>query len=112
MTKISGLSSNAGKAIMGAGMGGTMNNMMGTSMGLGVNPATFSQSMMPMMRATAWGAMVGGVVKGAAQMGAGVAAGAYTAMPDLGTTVARASGYYGAGLMGGMNRTSLAKVSM
>jgi murein DD-endopeptidase MepM/ murein hydrolase activator NlpD len=33
-------------------------------------------------------------------------------MPDLGTTVARASGYYGAASMGGMNRTSLAKVSM
>jgi hypothetical protein len=103
--KLSGLTTSGG--MMGNGQGGSMN--------LGVNPATFSTSMMPWMGAAAAGGairgagqMVGGVFQGAM----GVAAGMYQAMPDLGTTVARASGYYGAASMGGMNRTSLAKVSM
>jgi murein DD-endopeptidase MepM/ murein hydrolase activator NlpD len=116
LTKISGVAGPAMQKVMGAtSAGGTMGNGVGTSLNLGVNPATFSSSVMPWMGVNAArgaiggaGQMVGGVAKGVM----GVAAGMYTAMPDLGTTVARASGYYGAASMGGMNRTSLAKVSM
>ena len=95
--------------------GGMKGIGQGTSMGLGVNPATFSSSVMPWMPAAAAQSAISGagqMVGGVAKMGLGVAAGLYTAMPDLGTTVARASGYYGAASMGGMNRTSLARVSM
>ena len=95
--------------------GGTMGLGQGQSMGLGVNPATFSTSMMPWMGVAAGqgairgaGQIAGGVFKGAM----GVAAGMYQAMPDLGTTVSRASNYYGAASMAGMNRTSLARISM
>ena len=116
LTKISGISTKVTSQIRGvAGNGGTTGNMVGSSMNLGVNPATFSQNMMPWMGASVVGGMASGVAQmagGFAKAGLGIAAGAYQAMPDLGTTVARASGYYGAAVLGGINRTTLAKRSL
>jgi murein DD-endopeptidase MepM/ murein hydrolase activator NlpD len=52
------------------------------------------------------------IAGGAAQMGLGLFAGAYQAMPDLGTTVARAGGYYGSAIAGNVNRPSFQRATM
>lgn len=103
--KVTGVTSSGGMMGLGAG----------NSMGLGVNPARFSAAAMPAMQGYAVSQAMGGVGQmggGILKAGLGVAAGVYQAMPDLGTTVARASGYYGASVMGGINRTTLARKSM
>lgn len=103
--KITGIT--AGGGMMGLGTGSSMN--------LGTNPARFSTAVGPAMAGNAVaGGMsgVGQMAGGVAKMGLGLAAGAYMAMPDLGTTVARASGYYGASVMGGINRSVLQQKSV
>lgn len=72
-----------------------------------VNNARYTS--MPTMTATMARYQVAG---GAAQMGLGLFAGAYSALPDLGTTVARAGGYYGAAIAGNVNRTQFQRATM
>lgn len=100
--RITGVTSNNG--MMGLGMGNAMN--------LGVNPARFPTGMMQGMAVSSAISGAGQMAGGVAKIGLGVAAGAYTAMPDLGTTVARASGYYGASVMGGISRNVLQQKSV
>jgi len=87
----------------------------GSSLGLGSNNAQFSNGtgnsqggMMPWLYTKKGAAAVGGV-----QFGLGVAGGMYDAIPDLGTTIARASGFYTASLRsaGAMNRAGLARAT-
>jgi hypothetical protein len=87
----------------------------GPNLGLGSNNAQFSNGtgdsqggMMPWLYTKKGAAAVGGV-----QFGLGVAGGAYDAIPDLGTTIARASGFYTASLRsaGAMNRAGLARAT-
>jgi len=86
-----------------------------TSMGLGTSGAQFSNGtggsqsgMMPWLYSKKGAAAVGGV-----QFGLGAASGAYNAMPDLGLTVARATGFYQSALSTGgqMNRAGVAKAT-
>jgi len=88
---------------------------MGSGLGLGTANAQFSNGaggsqggMMPWLYTKKGAAAVGGV-----QFGLGVAGGAYDAIPDLGTTIARASGFYTASLRsaGAMNRAGLARAT-
>lgn len=72
-----------------------------------VNNARYTS--MPTMTATMARFQIAG---GAAQMGLGLFAGAYQAMPDLGTTVARAGGYYGAAIAGNVNRSAFQRSTM
>lgn len=87
----------------------------GSGLGLGTNNAQFSNGtgnsqggMMPWLYTKKGAAAVGGV-----QFGLGVAGGMYDAVPDLGTTIARASGFYTASLRsaGAMNRAGLARAT-
>lgn len=89
----------------------------GTNMTLGTSGAQFSNGaggsagqggMMPWLYTKQGAATVAGV-----QVGLGVAAGAYAALPDLGMTVSRATGFYQASLRSGgaMSRAGLAKAT-
>jgi len=87
----------------------------GPNLGLGTNNAQFTNGtggsqggMMPWLYTKRGAAGVGGV-----QFGLGVASGMYEAVPDLGTTIARASGFYTASLRsaGAMNRAGLARAT-
>ena len=87
----------------------------GPNLGLGSSNAQFSNGtgssqggMMPWLYTKKGAAAVGGV-----QFGLGVAGGMYDAVPDLGTTIARASGFYTASLRsaGAMNRAGLARAT-
>ena len=84
-------------------------------MGLGTSGAQFSNAttggganVLPWLYSKKGAAAVGGV-----QFGLGVASGAYNAMPDLGLTVARATGFYQSALFTGgqMNRAGVAKAT-
>ena len=116
LTKIGSVVGPITQKVTGVATGGGMMGLgSGNSLGLGTNPARFPQAAMPFMAGSIASTAIGGVGQvagGFAKAGLGVAAGAYQAMPDLGTTVARASGYYGASVMGGINRTVLAQKSM
>ena len=116
LTKIGSVVGPITQKVTGVTTGGGMMGLgSGTGLGLGVNPARFPASATPVMQGYAVGQAMSGagqIAGGFAKAGLGVAAGAYQAMPDLGTTVARASGYYGASVMGGINRTTLARKSM
>jgi hypothetical protein len=88
---------------------------MSPGMGLGTANAQFSNGaggsqggMMPWLYTKKGAAAVGGV-----QFGLGVAGGMYDAVPDLGTTISRASGFYTASLRsaGAMNRAGLARAT-
>lgn len=83
------------------------------SMGLGTSGANFSgsggqSSVMPWLYTKGGAAGVAGV-----QFGLSTAAGAYNAVPDLGLTVARATGFYQSSLRTGgqMNRAGVAKAT-
>lgn len=89
----------------------------GTNMTLGTSGAQFSNGagggagqggMMPWLYTKQGAATVAGV-----QVGMGVAAGAYAALPDLGMTVSRATGFYQASLRSGgaMTRAGLAQAT-
>ena len=89
----------------------------GTNMTLGTSGAQFSNGaggsagqggMMPWLYTKQGAATVAGV-----QVGMGAAAGAYAALPDLGMTVSRATGFYQASLRSGgaMSRAGLAKAT-
>ena len=91
----------------GPGMGlGTANAQF--SNGAGGTPATGATNAMPWIYSKPGAATVAGV-----QVGMGVAAGAYAALPDLGMTVSRATGFYQASLRSGgaMSRAGLAKAT-
>lgn len=86
-----------------------------TSMGLGTSGAQFSSAttggganVLPWLYSKKGAAAVGGI-----QFGLGAASGAYNAMPDLGLTVARATGFYQSALFTGgqMNRAGVAKAT-
>jgi hypothetical protein len=86
-----------------------------TSMGLGTSNAQFSNAatggganVLPWLYSKKGAAAVGGV-----QFGLGAASGAYNAMPDLGLTVARATGFYQSALFTGgqMNRAGVARAT-
>lgn len=112
LKKLSGLAGSTLKgvsSILSSGVGQT------TSMGLGTSGAQFSNGtggsqsgMMPWLYSKQGAAAVGGV-----QFGLGAASGAYNAMPDLGLTVARATGFYQSALSTGgqMNRAGVAKAT-
>ena len=112
LKKLSGLASTTLKGVtslLTPGVG------QGTSMGLGTSGAQFSNGtggsqsgMMPWLYSKKGAAAVGGV-----QFGLGAASGAYNAMPDLGLTVARATGFYQSALSTGgqMNRAGVAKAT-
>ena len=89
----------------------------GTNMTLGTSGAQFSNGagggtgqggMMPWLYTKQGAATVAGV-----QIGMGAAAGAYAALPDLGMTVSRATGFYQASLRSGgaMSRAGLAQAT-
>jgi hypothetical protein len=89
---------------MGPGMGlGTANAQF--SNGAGGTPAGSATNAMPWIYSKPGAAGVAGV-----QFGLGVASGMYGAMPDLGMTISRASGFYQSSLRtgGGMNRAGVA----
>lgn len=88
---------------------------IGSGLGLGTANAQFSNGsggsqngMMPWLYSKKGAAAVGGV-----QFGLGAASGAYNSMPDLGLTVARATGFYQSALSTGgqMNRAGVAKAT-
>jgi hypothetical protein len=88
----------------------SMNMGQGAGMNLGTSNATFSsttggaQNVMPWAYSKTGAATIGGI-----QLGLGIAGGAYAALPDLGMTVSRASGFYGAATRApGMTRAGLA----
>ena len=92
------------KQVLGMNMG------QGPGMNLGTSNATFSsttggaQNVMPWAYSKTGAATIGGI-----QLGLGIAGGAYAALPDLGMTVSRASGFYGAATRApGMTRAGLA----
>jgi len=88
----------------GPGMGlGTANAQF--SNGAGGTPATGATNAMPWIYSKPGAAGVAGV-----QFGLSVAGGMYGAMPDLGMTISRASGFYQSSLRtgGGMNRAGVA----
>lgn len=116
LTKIGSVLGPITQRVTGITTGGGMIGL-GSSNGLnlGVNPARFPEAAAPAMQGYAVGqgiAGIGQMAGGVAKAGLGIAAGAYMAMPDLGTTVARASGYYGASVMGGISRNTLQQKSM
>jgi hypothetical protein len=89
---------------MGPGLGlGTANAQF--SNGAGGTPAGSATNAMPWIYSKPGAAGVAGV-----QFGLGVASGMYGAMPDLGMTISRASGFYQSSLRtgGGMNRAGVA----
>jgi len=89
---------------MGPGMGlGTSNAQF--SNGAGGTPAGNSTNSMPWIYSKTGAAGVAGV-----QLGLGLAGAAYSAMPDLGMTVSRATGFYQSSLRTGgmMNRAGVA----
>ena len=89
---------------MGPGMGlGTANAQF--SNGAGGTPAGSATNAMPWIYSKPGAAGVAGV-----QLGLGIASGMYGAMPDLGMTISRASGFYQSSLRtgGGMNRAGVA----
>ena len=89
---------------MGPGMGlGTANAQF--SNGAGGTPAGSATNSMPWIYSKKGAAAVGGV-----QFGLGVASGMYNAIPDLGMTVSRATGFFQSSLRtgGGMNRAGVA----
>ena len=89
---------------MGPGMGlGTANAQF--SNGAGGTPAGSATNAMPWIYSKPGAAGVAGV-----QFGLGVASGMYGAMPDLGMTISRASGFYQSSLRtgGAMNRAGVA----
>jgi hypothetical protein len=101
---LAGVTFGSVKQILGMNMG------QGSGMNLGTSNATFSQAsggaqnVMPWAYSKSGAATIGGI-----QLGLGVAGGAYAAIPDLGMTVSRASGFYGAATRApGMTRAGLA----
>ena len=89
---------------MGPGLGlGSSNAQF--SNGAGVPPAGSSTNAMPWIYSKTGAAGVAGV-----QLGLGLAGAAYSAMPDLGMTVSRATGFYQSSLRTGgmMNRAGVA----
>jgi hypothetical protein len=89
---------------MGPGLGlGSSNAQF--SNGAGGTPAGSATNAMPWIYSKPGAAGVAGV-----QFGLGVASGMYGAMPDLGMTISRASGFYQSSLRtgGGMNRAGVA----
>jgi len=89
---------------MGPGMGlGTANAQF--SNGAGGTPATGATNAMPWIYSKPGAAGVAGV-----QFGLSVAGGMYNAMPDLGMTISRATGFFQSSLRtgGGMNRAGVA----
>jgi hypothetical protein len=104
VTGLAGTTFGTVKQVLGTNMG------QGTGMNLGTSNATFSQSsggaqnVMPWAYSKSGAATIGGI-----QLGLGIAGGAYAALPDLGMTVSRASGFYGAATRTpGMTRAGLA----
>lgn len=86
----------------------SLTGLAGGSMGLGSGGGGSSMGWMP-------GPLSGGlqIGKGAGKIALSQLAGTYMQMPDLGTTVGRASGYYGAAQMyEGTSRRGLARVSV
>jgi hypothetical protein len=75
------------------------------SNGAGGTPATGATNAMPWIYSKQGAAGVAGV-----QLGLGIASGMYNAMPDLGMTVSRATGFFQSSLRtgGGMNRAGVA----
>jgi hypothetical protein len=89
---------------MGPGMGlGTANAQF--SNGAGGTPAGSATNAMPWIYSKPGAAGVAGV-----QLGLGIAGGMYNAMPDLGMTISRATGFFQSSLRtgGGMNRAGVA----
>jgi hypothetical protein len=89
---------------MGPGLGlGTANAQF--SNGAGGTPADSGTNKLPWLYSKQGAAGVAGV-----QLGLGVAGGLYNAMPDLGMTVSRATGFFQSSLRtgGGMNRAGVA----
>lgn len=94
--------------------GGQMSLGQGSNMGLGTNSARFTDTRMP----GASGAVPfrysipGSMMYAGAQVGLGVLGAAYGAMPDLGTTVSRAAGFYGSAVRGpGTTRAGIAQAT-
>lgn len=96
-----GRASSAGAFSSASGTGGVG---VGSSMGLGTAGATFGGTQM----AYGGARMLGGL--GQAMLAP--FAGAYAGSPDLGMTVSRAAGYYGAARFSGVNRTALQMSTM
>lgn len=112
LKRISGL---AGNTLRSVGAVLTPNTGQGTSMGLGTSNAQFSSTTngnqggsMPWLYSKNGAATVAGV-----QFGLNVAGGMYNAVPDLGLTVARATGFYQSSLRTGgrMNRAGVAQAT-
>lgn len=104
VTGLAGTTLGSVKQVLGMNMG------QGSGMNLGTSNANFSQTpggagnVMPWAYSKTGAATIGGI-----QLGLGVAGGAYAALPDLGMTVSRASGFYGAATRApGMTRAGLA----
>jgi hypothetical protein len=104
VTGLAGTTLGSVKQVLGMNMG------QGAGMNLGTSNATFSsttggaQNVMPWAYSKTGAATIGGI-----QLGLGIAGGAYAALPDLGMTVSRASGFYGAATRApGMTRAGLA----
>lgn len=104
VTGLAGTTFGTVKQVLGTNIG------QGSGMNLGTSNATFSQAsggsqnVMPWAYSKSGAATIGGI-----QLGLGVAGGAYAALPDLGMTVSRASGFYGAATRApGMTRAGLA----
>jgi hypothetical protein len=104
VTGLAGTTLGSVKQVLGMNMG------QSPGMNLGTSNATFSsttggaQNVMPWAYSKTGAATIGGI-----QLGLGIAAGAYAALPDLGMTVSRASGFYGAATRApGMTRAGLA----
>ena len=94
--------------------GGQMGLGQGSNMGLGTNPARFTDTRM----AGASGSVPfrysipGSMMYAGAQLGLGLIGGAYAATPDLGATVSRAAGFYGSAIRGpGTTRAGIAQAT-
>jgi murein DD-endopeptidase MepM/ murein hydrolase activator NlpD len=98
--KNTGLSNNGG--IGQTGIGSSGNNVMGNS--FGNMPAMLSMNRTMNMNAA--------MMRGGISALTGVVAGGFAAMPDVASTTARSMGFYGAGLMGGSNRTQMMSATM
>ena len=95
--------------------GGQMSLGQGSDMGLGTNTARFTDARMPGLaggKVPFRYSVPGSIAYAGAQVGLGVLGGMYAAAPDLGTTIARASGFYGAAITGpGTTRAGVAQAT-
>jgi len=104
VTGLAGTTLGSVKQVLGMNMG------QSPGMNLGTSNATFSSTTGGAQNAMPWAySKTGAATIGGIQLGLGLAGGAYAALPDLGMTVSRASGFYGAATRApGMTRAGLA----